>query len=237
MLVKCVLACSGSHEQMIRNKPKFSLSACHLWLSEFPIRWVNYVKISLVRTGRQADCWHYARHSLETREFGCYLYPQWLTQLHWGVGGVRWDGYVNQGYLLHRTNHGVLPSRVRLSFVSVGVALPGDGVPVWAGVPAGAGLPWGFYFSPRCFIVVPPPTAGGGRWGYVLPECCPVVLSGAGWRGVVPWVLGLCARLGERNAAGVAGNRRVVVAARVGGWFSYSWSGVCGIIIWIPPEK
>lgn len=173
----------------------------------------------------------------QTREFGCYLYPLWLTLLHWGGGGVRWDGCVNQGYLLHRTYHGVLPSRVGLSFVSVGVALPGDGVPVWAGVPAGAGLPGGFYSSPRCFVEVPTPAAGGGWRGHVLPECCTVLLSGAWRRGVVPWVLGLCARLGEWNTAGVAGNRRVVVAGRGGRWFSSHWSGVWGIIIWSPPEK
>lgn len=38
-LVKPVLACGGSNDQMVSvNKPRFSLSACHLMLSGFLIR-------------------------------------------------------------------------------------------------------------------------------------------------------------------------------------------------------
>lgn len=207
----------------------------NLWLLEFPIRWMNYGKISLVHT-RQPSWLPTLRVTQSGNTWPWVLYL-WLTQLHWGVGGWRCDGRVNQGYLLHCTYHRVLPSWVGPSFVSVRVALPGVRVPVRAGVPAGTGLPRGFYPSPGCFVVVPTPAAAGGWRGHVLPDCCAVWLTGAGRRGVVPRVLGLCARLGERNTAGVARNRRVVIAARVGRSFSHPWSGVRGIIIWIPPEK
>lgn len=105
----------------------------------------------------------------------------------------------------HRAYHWVLPPGVWLPPISVG------GVPVRAGLPVRVSPP------PGCFIVAPPPVVGGGRRGHVLPQQGAVLLSCAG------------GRLGERQSA------LVVVVAGVGGWFSLRWSGVGGVVIWIPP--
>lgn len=145
---------------------------------------------------------------------------------------------------LHRTYHRVLPSWVRLSFISVfvalgaGVALPGGRVPLWAGVAAGAGLPIGVHSPPSGFIVLSPSATCRGRGGNVLPLRCTVLLSYMGRRWVVALVagrlMGLCTCLRERHAAG---DWRVIVVAWVGGWLSWHMSGLGGVIIRIPPER
>lgn len=93
---------------------------------------------------------------------------------------------MTEEYLLHCTYHGVLPPWVRLSFVSVavalgaGVAFPGVTVPLWAGVAARASLPVDLHPPSGGFVVVPPSAACSGRRGDVLPRCCAVLLSCAG---------------------------------------------------------
>lgn len=124
---------------------------------------------------------------------------------------------------LHRTYQGVLPPWVTLAFVSVAlwanIALPGVEVPLWAGVVGRSGLPV-LVHSPSCgFIVVAPSASGAGRRRDILPHCCTVLLSCAGRRGMVALVAGC------------------LMVARVGGLFSWHWSGVGGVIIWIPPER
>lgn len=141
--------------------------------------------------------------------------------------GVKWERSATQDYLSHRTYHGVLPSRVRLSSVSVVV-------------PFGAGVAVPRVSSPPSgFVVVSSLTACSGRRWDVLPQRCTVLLSCVGRRGVGAWVagrlVGLCARLGERYTVGVAGNISVRVVARVGDWLSWHWSGVGGVIVRIPP--
>jgi len=147
---------------------------------------------------------------------------------------------------LHRIYQGVLSSWVRLSFISIAVviwacvAIPGGGVPLWAGVSAGAGLPVAVSSPPDGIMVGPPSVSCAGRGRDVLPLCRMVLLTCVGRRRVVACVagcwLGLGGRLREWQSSRLTGSWRVLVVSGVWAWVSWHRSGVSGIIIWIPPE-
>ena len=118
-------------------------------------------------------------------------------------------------YLLHCIYQRVLPPLVGLPVVPV--ALPGVGVPLWAGVSSRVGLPVPVHSTPRGLIEVVPSLARGGGRQDVLPHWGTVLLICSGGRGVVALVVGR------------------LHTALVGDGVSGHGSGVGGVVIWIPP--
>lgn len=107
------------------------------------ITWINMAKISLMHTGGPGDSWYVS----QTRS----LYVTCICTV------------------LNRAYHGILPSWVRLSFVTVAIAVGAvvtllDGkVSLWAGVAAGAGLPVSVSSPYGVVVLAPSLTRGGWR--------------------------------------------------------------------------
>lgn len=105
--------------------------------------WINMAKISLMHTGGPGDSWYVS----QTRS----LYVTCICTV------------------LNRAYHGILPSWVRLSFVTVAIAVGAvvtllDGrVSLWTGVAAGAGLPVSVSSPYGVVVLAPSLTRRGWR--------------------------------------------------------------------------